>query len=206
MVSSRSSVPSGRRLCLDFINTVENRPTAAPRELLPTYDDLLAWSRQSRILTFEEAERLRTRAKRRRDEARRTLSRARRLRERLFRIFSVAAQGRGSAADTSQLAPELKRAFRFPALRARRLVWEDDRDELDGMLGPIVRSAVELWTSPEIERVRVCAAEDCEWLFLDESRNRSRRWCEMTVCGNRAKARRYYLRKRSRPPSRRKER
>jgi predicted RNA-binding Zn ribbon-like protein len=64
------------------------------------------------------------------------------------------------------------------------------------MLGPVLRSAVELLTSDELHRVRVCAAPDCDWLFMDESRSRSRQWCSMVTCGNRAKARRFYRRTR----------
>ncbi|MGH9333206.1 MAG: CGNR zinc finger domain-containing protein, partial [Vicinamibacteria bacterium] len=77
------------------------------------------------------------------------------------------------------------------------LVWEEDPGALDRMLGPVLRSAIEILTSPELGRLRVCDARDCDWLFLDESRNRSRQWCNMAVCGNRAKARRFYRRKRA---------
>jgi predicted RNA-binding Zn ribbon-like protein len=59
------------------------------------------------------------------------------------------------------------------------------------MLWPVLRSAAELLTSDRMDRVRLCSAEDCDWLFLDSSRNRSRRWCDMAVCGNRSKVRRF---------------
>jgi predicted RNA-binding Zn ribbon-like protein len=62
------------------------------------------------------------------------------------------------------------------------------------MLWPVARSAADLLTSQEQSRVRECAASDCGWLFLDLSRNRSRRWCDMETCGNRTKARRHYAR------------
>jgi predicted RNA-binding Zn ribbon-like protein len=61
------------------------------------------------------------------------------------------------------------------------------------------RSAVELLTSPALARVRLCADDrGCGWLFLDNSPNRTRKWCDIRDCGNRAKARRYHLRKRKR--------
>jgi predicted RNA-binding Zn ribbon-like protein len=70
------------------------------------------------------------------------------------------------------------------------------KDELDWMLKPVVRSAAELLTSDELTRVKECADDKgCGWLFLDKSRNRSRRWCDMKDCGNRAKAKRFYERK-----------
>ena len=70
--------------------------------------------------------------------------------------------------------------------------WDwDDEEALDRMLWPVARSAGELLTSDRLGQVRVCAADDCDWLFLDTSRNGSRRWCDMRVCGNRSKVRRY---------------
>jgi predicted RNA-binding Zn ribbon-like protein len=65
---------------------------------------------------------------------------------------------------------------------------------LEQLIWPIAQAAAELLTSDELRLVRFCEAPDCEWLFLDHSRNGSRRWCDMTTCGNRAKARRHYQR------------
>jgi predicted RNA-binding Zn ribbon-like protein len=79
-----------------------------------------------------------------------------------------------------------------------QLGWADE-DLLDSVLWPVVQATVELLTSPDAERVRICEAvlaKECDWLFLDLSRNHSRRWCSMKDCGNRAKARRHYQRKR----------
>ena len=67
-------------------------------------------------------------------------------------------------------------------------------DALERVLWPVVRSAADLLTSPERGRVRRCGGANCDWLFMDNSRNHSRRWCDMGSCGNRAKARRYYAR------------
>ena len=80
-----------------------------------------------------------------------------------------------------------------------RVGWEEglfrwswaEEEALDCMLWPVVRSAAELLNSDLLSRVRVCPADDCAWLFLDQSRNRSRRWCDMSTCGNRSKARRF---------------
>lgn len=65
---------------------------------------------------------------------------------------------------------------------------------LERILWPIAQSAAELLTSSELGTVRLCEAPDCAWLFLDQSCNRSRRWSDMKVCGNRQKARRHYQR------------
>jgi len=64
------------------------------------------------------------------------------------------------------------------------------------VLWPVAHDAAELLASDQLPRLRECAADDCCWLFLDESKNRSRVWCDMRVCGNRAKARRHYARTR----------
>jgi predicted RNA-binding Zn ribbon-like protein len=71
--------------------------------------------------------------------------------------------------------------------------WElrASQGDLDQMLWPVARSALDLLVSTELDTVRECAADDCAWLFLDESRNGSRRWCDMKVCGNRSKIRRF---------------
>jgi len=78
-----------------------------------------------------------------------------------------------------------------------RFVWSraDATDSLTAPLRPVVRSAAELLTSDLVDRVRECHGDDCTWLFLDQSRNRSRRWCSMESCGNRAKVRRHYRRR-----------
>jgi predicted RNA-binding Zn ribbon-like protein len=80
-------------------------------------------------------------------------------------------------------------------------VFADEGDELDRMLWPVAWSAASLLTSADIGLVRRCASPRCGWLFLDRSRNRSRRWCDMKGCGNAAKARRYYARRRGAPPA-----
>lgn len=191
---------SGGRLSLDFINTLDHRPSPRPRELLAGYADLVSWSRQAGILAPRQSRKLVERAGRERARARRALGRARKLREALFEIFSAVARGRPAPARAlAMLQSRLASAYATPEIvpnAGYALVWRDDRTTFESLLSPIVRSAVDLLTAPEADRVRLCAAEDCAWVFLDESRNRSRQWCDMTVCGNRAKARRFYSRRR----------
>ena len=69
--------------------------------------------------------------------------------------------------------------------------------DLDRVTWWVARSAAELMTSPDLPFVRECASYDCGWLFMDTTKNRSRRWCDMSTCGNRAKGRRHYERKRA---------
>ena len=72
--------------------------------------------------------------------------------------------------------------------------WGETPSVTDRILWPVVRSAADLVTSDRACLIRECAGESCSWLFLDASRNRSRKWCSMSSCGNRAKARRHYAR------------
>jgi predicted RNA-binding Zn ribbon-like protein len=189
---------SGGNLCLDFANTVSNRATAEPIEHLQRYEDWLAWWRQAAHGDTKNLERL---ARRHPGRAQTTLERVLALRETLYSIFSAIA---ASHAPPPQALAALNRAL--PGAMARpkivagpsgyALQWHAGEEALDAPLGPIVRSAAELLSSVELAKVRECAAEECAWLFLDTSRNKQRRWCDMKVCGNRNKARRYYRKQR----------
>jgi len=190
---------TGNHLCLDFTNTVQDRFTS-PRELLNSYNDLVLWSQEAQILTEGEAWQLREEAKRRRKEAGVVLQRAIDLREALYRIFLAVA--RGSSPEKFELgtlntefSEAMSRACILPVKDSFTLDWTDKEKALDRMLWTIARSAADLLTSEGLDDVRVCAADDCRWLFLDTSKNHSRRWCDMKSCGNRAKARKHYTQK-----------
>jgi predicted RNA-binding Zn ribbon-like protein len=196
---------SGGALCLDFANTWGDRERPE-EERLRSYPDLLAFALQAGTLTVDEAARLAGRAGREPREAAAALARAVELREALYRIFSVGAAGVTGhgpvAADLERLNAALPEALSHLRLEPRgtELVWawaaaDDTREALEAPLWPVVRSAAELLTSEERRRVRECGGGACTWLFLDHSRNRSRRWCSMETCGNRAKARRHYRRR-----------
>lgn len=186
---------TGGELCLDLANTLDSRPTEEPRELLGDYDDLVRWSVQAKILTPRAARRLHRKAARHGRRAAAALRRARSLREAIFELFAASARGEApsdAALDSlNECLPDALGRLRL-AREGSGYSWAwDDRDALDTMLWPVIRSAAELLTSERLDRVRVCSAEDCDWLFVDRSKNRSRRWCDMTVCGNRRKVRRF---------------
>lgn len=192
---------SGGNLGLDFANTVDKRPTSQPVELLRSFADLVSWARQAGALLGPEAARLTREASRHPREVLSVLDKARALREALFHAFAAAAAGRHvPKAALETLNPAMAQAFARLRLlpgdgRGARWAWADDR-ALDRMLWPVLRAAASLLTGDELPRVRECAADDCGWLFLDRSKNRSRRWCDMTVCGNRDKVRRHRARQR----------
>ena len=78
-----------------------------------------------------------------------------------------------------------------------RWEWVYSPDDLTQMLGPVAWSAVEVLQSEDRRALRECEGSNCNWLFLDTSRNHSRRWCSMQSCGNQAKAKRHYQRGRA---------
>lgn len=185
----------GGEVCLDFVNTGSSRTQPPFKEKLHDYDDLLTFALRTELLGEALAERLRASAAADPEGARRVLARARELREAIYRAFAqLEAGGRPAEADLATISAEAS-----VAAAARRLVagsvhceyvWPDD-DHLERPLWPIAASASDLATSERVERVKECAADNCNWLFYDASRNRSRRWCDMRDCGNRAKARRF---------------
>jgi predicted RNA-binding Zn ribbon-like protein len=190
---------SGGRLCLDFVNTVGGS-RANPKERLNTYADLVAWGRQAGVLADRDADHLNRLASARPEEAQKVLTGAVALREALFRIFCGAAECRPQRSDDmATLNAALARALAHVRLDATAegcvRVWGDDPGALDRMLWPVLRSAMDVLTvEDERTRIHKCESPTCDWLFLDTSRNHSRRWCDMKSCGNRAKARRYYER------------
>jgi predicted RNA-binding Zn ribbon-like protein len=192
--------------CLDFVNTVGWRLTDRPSEYLRSYEDLLTWGRQAGLLTPEETEGLSQQATLDPEGAQETLSRALALREAIHRAITAAIAGEPQdESDLSALNRELSIALSrlrvMPAGDAYGWGWDwsgdDGRPPLDSPLWPVARSAAELLTSPKLSRVKVCADKGCGWVFLDESRNSSRRWCDSRDCGNRERVRRYLTRKRA---------
>jgi predicted RNA-binding Zn ribbon-like protein len=199
--SERLTRNSNVRLCLDFANTVDWRTAAQPHELLTSYADLVAWGQRTGIVSEGTARRLLEESARGPTQAAAVLERAIVLREAIYRIFSaVVAEHAPEAADIATLnralAETMSRLQLAWTADGFARCWSGDEDALDQVLWPVVRSAAELLTSDELGRVGVCAGDGCGWLFFDTSKNRSRRWCSMQDCGNRAKARRHYRRRR----------
>ncbi len=191
------------RLCLDFANTLDWHASEHPIEKLVTYADLVAWAERKGLLGPERARALQRTAARRPDDAERVLEKARSLREAMYAIFLARIAGQAPApADQATLNRALAEALGHARLElsAQGFAWRWDGDErpLDWMLWPVVQSAVDLLTSPEVDRLGQCADDrGCGFLFLDMTKNRSRMWCDMKACGNRAKARRFYSRQRA---------
>jgi predicted RNA-binding Zn ribbon-like protein len=196
---------TGGRLCLDFANTVSGDRHGQTSERLGGYGELLAWARQAGVLDAAQARRLLAEARRRPADAEEVLREARALREAFFRVFAAAAGRRDpQAADVARISSSVGGALAHRCVdRAGggfALGWEDAATALDAPLWRVLASAAELLTSrAELDRVRVCGlheTHECSWLFMDTTKGRTRRWCSMESCGNRAKARRHYARTR----------
>lgn len=186
-------------LCLDFANTVSWRESAQPQEKLTGYAALVGWGRQIGVVTARQARRMLAHGKRSPVAAAHELERAIAVRESIYRIFASVAGGRRLArSDLSILNRAVQAALErlevVPEARRFAWRWSADPDTLEPILWAVARSAAELLTSEQMVKVRVCAGTGCGWLFLDHSRNHTRRWCDMSDCGNREKARRHYQR------------
>lgn len=187
-------------LCLDFVNTVDWHASQYPQERLSGYSDLLDWGEAAGELLVDRARYLRVLAKRRPEQAAAVFKRAIQMRETLYRIFSFLAANRSVTLDDLALLNDaLGKSLAHLRIRSSSAGfnwdWSDTSETLDQVLWPVVRSAAELLISEDLHRVKQCADDrGCGYMFVDTSRNKSRRWCSMETCGNRAKAQRHYRR------------
>ncbi len=180
----------GGYLCLDFANTVRGYPRdSLSRECLTSYPHLVVWSQQANLTSESEAHVLLRKAERAPVEAAALLERARAIREAIYSIFAAVAQGtQPTGSDLDLLNGELEWGMAGPRVMVTPdgfdWEWRKEEGALDQMLAPVARSAARLLTSAEQQLVRLCANEDCSWLFVDTTKNHRRKWCRTTGCGN----------------------
>jgi predicted RNA-binding Zn ribbon-like protein len=191
----------GERLCLDFANSVGTHSDPSD-PYVKTYSDLVSWSHFVGIVDDAEAQRLLNSAAQQPSAADDVLHKAIIVREAMYEIFADSAadqtpQTRDLDILNEAIAEAREHMRLVPTERGFDWTWVDMAGRLDQMLWPVAWSAAELLLSGDFNHLRACASDDCGWLFLDTSRNHSRRWCDMKTCGNRAKARRHYKRARS---------
>jgi len=185
-------------LSLDFSNTVDWRKGKRRDDSLKSFDTLLTWCAKHGILSGEE---IPSQIRGTRDEklGEGTLKKAIQLRETIYRIFSaVAHEQRPREEDLGVLNKFLADYPARPMVvrsgQDYQWNWIHEKGTEGGMLWPIAKSAADLLTSDQLERVTECANEDegCGWIFLDMTRSKTRKWCSMTGCGNRVKVRTWY--------------
>jgi len=206
MVTESPYNPCGGHPALDFVNSIDRSIRGTGEERLVDYAALLAWSEGAGTLSGARIRVLSAEARARPEEARAALEQAIELREALYPVFQAAIDGEPAPPEAlARVNADLARALAHASITecpapaggtaAFTWGWEDSTD-LTAPSWPVVRGAAELLVSPDLERIKHCAS-DCRWLFVDRSRNHGRRWCEMSVCGNRAKVRKHRRRQRT---------
>ena len=196
----------GGALCLDFANTVDARfprPGTTPPDFIATYEELVRWSQRAGALDARSARQLLVRARRETKAARAAVAAAHRLREAIYTLFAALREGREPPASAARelarfSARALGRGRLVASAETSALAWSWPQLELQSMLWPIALSALELATSEEVGSLKQCPGHDgrCGWLFLDRTKNQSRRWCTMQICGNAEKTRQQSARRR----------
>jgi predicted RNA-binding Zn ribbon-like protein len=189
---------------IDLVNTVDWTSRGLEQDRLTDYGRLTRWGEGAGVVSTGAAASLRARAEAKPREAEDAHRLTLRVREVLGRLFGAIARGEphgdalndfngllGRALERMRVAPSGKRRR---GARSLELGWQELGERLDSVIWPVVWSAASLIVSDEAARIRVCGGPDCGWMYVDRSRNRLRRWCQMETCGTRAKSRRRYAR------------
>jgi predicted RNA-binding Zn ribbon-like protein len=197
------TVPHGHQAALqdglDFINTLEWEK-GSPVEGLPDVATALQWFRDHDLLHQDMVETFMARSQVEPALAERTLERIRRLRAAMRELVEATVAGRHPA---QRHLDEVNRALRthyiyvlVPAPDGISLDHRHEGDPVDGALARLAESLARELTQGDVARLRICANESCQWAFYDTSRTGRRKWCDMSTCGNRAKAARHRERQR----------
>ena len=188
-------------ICIDFTRT-----QSGSGDVLTDFGALVDWAEGSGVLPDGAGHALRERAQADPAEAEHRHAVAIRLRESIYQVLKAVVQG--GAAEPEHV-DRLNRAVREAGAHrgigegpgGYEWMWLDgESDPYEQILWMVAQSAAELLTSEWVSRLGLCKADSCWWLFIDKSRNRSRRWCDMADCGNQAKVRRFRERARAATP------
>ena len=188
---------------LDFANTVDSRRDRWGPDVLVVYGDLLAWAERTGVLSPVEAGRIAKQAAADPGAAEAALVQAKELREAIYDAFSALAADR----EAPEISLDILCGLVLEAQCARRLtsakgtvawIWSDTLD-LHTAAHRLAVAAADLLTRPEASRVKECLGRNCGWLFLDTSRNGSRRWCSDAVCGSLARVTKHRSKGRAEP-------
>lgn len=183
------------RVCLDYLNTISQYEPDRGEDF-QTFADVVEWAREFELADGDEAARVLELPEAVQEAGRR---KAVELRRTLRRMAVALADGDPVRAEDAKLfgswvGEALSGARMFEDGGGVRWEWAARGSTPGSLLWPVVLDAAELFTSEAVKRVAACAADDCDWVFLRRARGRQRRWCSMSDCGNRAKARRHYER------------
>ncbi len=192
----------GGNVSLDFINTLDDRHTENPKELLGSYLDLVRFGEQTALLSRKQADALAADCCRLPKQAAGVLVRVRDLRETLHDVFWATIQRhaapRSALARLNEYLHDASEHLRLEEIDVARFELRlEDKLSFESILWMLVRAGTDLLSSDQARFVGACSATSCRWLFLDLSKNHQRRWCDMKRCGNRAKARRFLSRQKA---------
>ena len=181
------------KLALDFANTESGRGGAEHLDHLQTAGDLIAWAAHAKIIGKKDAALARRMIKNQNKLARHLVMRGRSLRDTIYQINSNVVAGTPPTKKllhnlTAAHAEVLATATLTPQGDNYGWAWHPKAELTAAILGPITRSALNLLVEADLSRIKQCRGNHCGWLFFDNTKNRSRQWCDMSVCGNRAKA------------------
>lgn len=182
----------GGEIALDFCNTSSGRGAPSHQEHLRSAENVLAWAEHAKVIAPADADVARAEIESDPVRADGLLRSALAARELVWTIATALAEARPVAdALRQELAALHARCLASATLGTRDQAfiwtWEARRDLEAAILGPVTLSALTLLMERDLSRTRRCEGKECGWLFFDATKNRSRRWCEMRVCGNRAK-------------------
>lgn len=194
----------GSNFSVDFVNTIGGRTdvkneisftSTIRQDKLKNCNDIIDWATEIGIINQSESIKLKIVAKRT-ELAQEVFNRAKLFREALYRIFKHKIVGISPLnEDLDILNKELTKARinqNFVFLSGSfKWVFNKDQKGLDLILNKIAISASELLTNGKLEQLKQCRGADCGWLFIDQSKNHSRLWCDMKDCGNFEKVRRF---------------
>ena len=190
-----SKLPSlGGDLSLDFVNTVHDRHEDPLRDLLKNYLDLVTWVYFAAAINNSQKERLLQKGQENQLKANQIYRDSIQLRE-VFYDFIINTINRNEVPQANmqlinQWYSRASSSLELTRLDNRFVLdWKAGSFELESVLWPIIKAFVNLVISEDRNRIKQCS--NCGYLFVDNSKNKSRRWCSMEICGNRVKARRF---------------
>jgi predicted RNA-binding Zn ribbon-like protein len=190
----------GGNLALDLVNTRDTGPDGKPGfDRLIDYGHLLAWAVRAGAISPGGADDAARVAAAHPADAASALRRVRELRSDIYEIFEAIALDKNpprTSLDALRSAHAEAVARGSLVDRGGTFVWDwSNHEDLESVFWPIVHAATELLTSGELHRIKRCGR--CSWLFLDATKNRSRRWCSMEGCGTHEKSERFIARRRA---------
>lgn len=187
----------GGVLCLDFINTVQDRFAEPLKDYLTGFNDLIYWAKRVEVIDAKTYKELANFAAAHPGKAGKFFEQALEVRALLYRMFLATSKGEIiAAADLKQFNNFLSQHCSTLQIKCEGEIYRESwecADDIHAITSPVIQSAYKLLLSDRLNRVKECP--NCGWLFLDSTKNGKRRWCSMQSCGSNVKATEYYYRK-----------